>query len=117
MGFDGGSQASGGKKKGNALFAAMQSKMKIETKKPLFGGKLMASLANAMVKPEVKILVKKKVVPHTCLKRLFPVGTEDLIDYRVEDTTPGTSVAEIRKKFEDMDKLLVKTAAGKDFVL
>ena len=52
----------------------MQSKMKIETKKPLFGGKLMASLANAMVKPEVKIF------PHTCLKRFFPAGTEDLID-------------------------------------
>ena len=61
MGFDGGSQASGGKKKGNALFAAMQSKMKIETKKPLFGGKLMASLANAMVKPEVKIFIKKRL--------------------------------------------------------
>jgi hypothetical protein len=39
-----------------------------------------------MVKPEVKILVKKKIVPHTCLKRLFPVGTEDLIDYKFEDT-------------------------------
>jgi hypothetical protein len=64
----------------------MQNKMKIETTKPLFGGKLMASLANAMVKPEVKILIKKKVVPHTCIKRLFPSGTEDLVDYKIEDT-------------------------------
>ena len=95
----------------------MQSKMKVETKKPLFSGKLMASLASAMVKPEVKIFVKKKNVPHTCIKRLFPAGTEDLIDYKVEDTEAGVSVAEIRKKFEDMDKLLVKTAGGKDFVL
>ena len=54
--------------------------MKIEKPKPLFGGKLMASLASAMVKPEVKIFIKKKVIPHTCLKRLFPAGTEDLID-------------------------------------
>jgi len=58
----------------------MQNKMKIEKPKPLFGGKLMASLASAMVKPEVKIFIKKKVIPHTCLKRLFPAGTEDLID-------------------------------------
>ena len=115
MGVDGGE--GGGEKKGNALFAAMQSKMKIETKKPLFSGKLMASLASAMIKPEVKIFIKKKVVPHTCLKRLFPAGTEDLIDYKVEDTQPGVSVAEIRKKFEEMDKLLVKTAIGKDAVL
>ena len=94
----------------------MQSKMKIETKKPLFSGKLMASLASAMIKPEVKILIKKKVVPHTCIKRIFPAGTEDLIDFKVEDVTAGASVAEVRKKFEEMDKLLVKTAVGKDFV-
>ena len=91
--------------------------MKIETKKPLFSGKLMASLASAMIKPEVKIFIKKKVVPHTCIKRIFPAGTEDLIDFKVEDVTAGASVAEVRKKFEEMDKLLVKTAAGKDFVM
>jgi len=45
----------------------------------------MKSLAKAMIIPENKILVKKKVVPHTCLKRLFAPGTEDLIDYKCED--------------------------------
>ena len=94
----------------------MQSKMKIETKKPLFSGKLMASLASAMIKPEVKIFIKKKVVPHTCIKRLFPAGTEDLINSKVNETAKDVSIADIHSKFEEMDKLLVKTATGKDLV-
>ena len=90
--------------------------MKIETKKPLFSGKLMASLASAMIKPEVKIFIKKKVVPHTCIKRLFPAGTEDLINSKVNETAKDVSITDIHSKFEEMDKLLVKTATGKDLV-